>query len=371
MKKITILFLIFCLYITSCDKEEMKNVEIVEEVKTIDYFEFSDVEELEKQELKYRKIRDEIDFNLSNNFMSSTNTDTKEKDVEIFLISELKKFHTSRLTEIYNMREAINFTSIQSIVDEINSLKLISPEDAKTLYEKYSDNLEKSINGNIIKVAQHIANPNITNAEGVLLFDNVNINAHMNNDATKQEERKNNNYLKTSSIAENNDFSYSSKRADGTTTKKVSALGLEVEIMIEWGAGISVTNYVLWTRQTPYTYYRSYYKFASSESSNAEDYDWIEIPSNFTPNANSDCGFFATNFVASGREQFVDFPSGTGTSIRNDGDTKTGNVQLWESINPSGTCSTHMRPASQIFNTLPPVLTQINVERIYLHIDLP
>lgn len=53
------------------------------------------------------------------------------------LVFALKKYHSNILKNIYQLRKEINFVSIKSIADEINSLKLINPEKAINLQKKY------------------------------------------------------------------------------------------------------------------------------------------------------------------------------------------------------------------------------------------
>jgi hypothetical protein len=67
-------------------------------------------------------------------------TNLKKNEV----LEDLKFYHTERLKSIYELRKEINFTSIQSIAEEINSLKLLNPSESEALYNKYSQVLKKN-----------------------------------------------------------------------------------------------------------------------------------------------------------------------------------------------------------------------------------
>ncbi len=60
------------------------------------------------------------------------------------IINDLKFYHNERLRVIYELRNELKFTSIQSIADEINSLKLLNPDKSNALFDKFSLLLERT-----------------------------------------------------------------------------------------------------------------------------------------------------------------------------------------------------------------------------------
>lgn len=53
------------------------------------------------------------------------------------ILKSLKVYHQEELNNIYQLRKELNFTSIQSIADEINSLISVNPVKSKELTNKY------------------------------------------------------------------------------------------------------------------------------------------------------------------------------------------------------------------------------------------
>jgi hypothetical protein len=68
----------------------------------------------------------------------------KEKIEQNAMIKDLVIYHTEKLKSIYELRAELNFTSIQSIVEEINSLGLTNPGKATSLFEKNKKFLKKT-----------------------------------------------------------------------------------------------------------------------------------------------------------------------------------------------------------------------------------
>jgi hypothetical protein len=60
------------------------------------------------------------------------------------IMEDLKFYHNLKLNAIYEERAHFGFTSIQSIADEINSLKLLNPAKADDLYTQYNSLLNKN-----------------------------------------------------------------------------------------------------------------------------------------------------------------------------------------------------------------------------------
>lgn len=53
-------------------------------------------------------------------------------------------YHQKRLEAIHSLRQELHFTSIQSIADEVNSLKVLDPDAAERLYEQHKSFLQKT-----------------------------------------------------------------------------------------------------------------------------------------------------------------------------------------------------------------------------------
>ena len=87
---------------------------------------------------------------LTNDVSESISDNRSKKAVETGSINyndikdDLEFYHNEKLSHIYKLRRELGFTSLQSIADEINSLKLLNPEKSEELYHSYSNLLEKS-----------------------------------------------------------------------------------------------------------------------------------------------------------------------------------------------------------------------------------
>jgi len=356
--------LVLLLLIVSCNKNDTEL--ITEKETSLEVLEFFTVEELEEKEIEYRSLRNEVYSDLSKDFLneiddmqlayeksSAEAKKTYEKSVaEENFLAVLNDFHSNRLAKIYELRKTINFVSIQSIVDEINSLKLNSPEKSEALYKKYSKNI--TYNDGIAVVENYIANPNITNANGVLLFDGYDVNL-----LTKEEE-SNDNIISTKTPvfdSENANIVSGGTYVSGYAIAEISLFGQQLKTSVYWGAGRNSTNYVLWTRSTPYTYYISTFK---KYNSSTNSYETLEVPARFVPNSGSNCGFWYERFLAADFD-WVDFPSDYGTSVYNYGSTRTGKMYVAGSVDPSGVSS-----FSYSFGPIPVLSVSIDVERFFL-----
>jgi hypothetical protein len=84
--------------------------------------------------------RKKLNVPLATDFSNARNTTINEN----LLLEDLNFYHAERLNAIYAERAHFNFTSIQSIADEINSLKLLNPGKAEGLLIKYKSVLIKN-----------------------------------------------------------------------------------------------------------------------------------------------------------------------------------------------------------------------------------
>lgn len=101
--------------------------------------------------------------------MQRTLTD-KEKTA---MLDNVKFFHQEKLKAIYEERAYFGFTSIQSIADEINFLKLTDNDKSNQLYNKYSTFLKN--NGYETTTIFNNETSLVINTEGALLVKKENI----------------------------------------------------------------------------------------------------------------------------------------------------------------------------------------------------
>ncbi|AEW85932.1 hypothetical protein C3B47_14085 [Flavobacterium columnare] len=130
MKKIIYFLTITTLFLsTSCSNEDLTTNELLTESQVL---KFDSYKEMQNKIVEIKKISDAKESRILN-IINSKNLKS----------NNLEFYHTERLNSIYELRKELNFTSIQSIADEINSLKLLNPKKANLLYDKYSTLLKK------------------------------------------------------------------------------------------------------------------------------------------------------------------------------------------------------------------------------------
>lgn len=163
------LVLLSTLFITSCTNEDIQNDEInqISLEKT--------QEKINRQLIFVKEISNTYEEELNNDFFSNIDTkslydnNASEKSQEILisnndLFNSLTKYHNKKLLKIKKLRKVLGFTSIQSIVDEINSLTIINKELADRLFIENSGFLTKGKFGILPKIDSDLAL--ITNKEG-------------------------------------------------------------------------------------------------------------------------------------------------------------------------------------------------------------
>lgn len=121
---------------------------------------------------------DEINFlkeQLESNLLTQINIrNNSEKSIfngkinEPITFNNLKKdlefYHGKRLEMIYELRSKLGFTSLQSIVDEINSLVLFDPQKAEQIFNQNSGLLKKTKFSVVSKFGEDIST--VLNTEG-------------------------------------------------------------------------------------------------------------------------------------------------------------------------------------------------------------
>lgn len=220
----------------------------------------------------------------------------------------LSKYHNERLKLIYQTRKNIGFTSIQSVADEINSLKSISIHDAEILFNNHNKFLKDF---ETVVTTKNISYPFITNTKGELFLENYNINE------TELDESQ------FSSANKSLATSYKS----GLFTKDFE----HVSYNVKWEVGRTYSRNWLGIRTyKSYTKY-SFYTLIKSTGTTRPN------PAIFSPDSDSQAGFENFTHPFLGEFWFVDFPSGSGVSVTKTGKSSTATINLFGSIKSSGT----------------------------------
>ncbi len=191
MKKLILgVLLIGTFGFTSCSNDvlsnqrEESNTSIVEPLaipKTILNFESSEdiikkVDSIkmlkqEKERVIFEKIL--LRNNLTLKDLEEVGSSTKLDKEETLLIEDIKKdvifYHKEMLNSIHELRSEIEFTSIQSIADEINFLKLLNKKKSDSLFNKYRDFLTKD--KFLVYALSNSKLAEVSNLEGKLLLN--------------------------------------------------------------------------------------------------------------------------------------------------------------------------------------------------------
>lgn len=139
MKRIY-LFAIISLIITSCSKDESTSENAVAKTKVLD---FSSIEKMDQKIDEISAIKAEMESQTAQKYITQSSTSQSETSKNS-ISKNLKNYHSDRLKNIYDLREKTKFTSIQSIADEFNSLKVLDPNNANKLFLKHEKLLKKN-----------------------------------------------------------------------------------------------------------------------------------------------------------------------------------------------------------------------------------
>jgi hypothetical protein len=104
---------------------------------------------------------------------SKTQKLSNAKIDEKAVLEDLTFYHTQKLKAIEAERTHFGFISIQSIADEVNSLKLVDNSKSIELYNKFKSSLLKNQYETNIIYNKHVSN--IINTEGELYLSNKNV----------------------------------------------------------------------------------------------------------------------------------------------------------------------------------------------------
>lgn len=175
MKKILNLLAISFL-VTSCTKEDLTS-----ENKTIES-RFNSIEQVEVKISEIEAFRNNQDNSINQNLFqfdkftnenSHNNKKELSKSDEKSIIDHVSQYHQAKLNAIYEERNHFGFTSIQSIADEINFLKLLNREKSNQLFEQYKKFLTKDELITTTIFNNHYAV--LINTNGELLINKTNI----------------------------------------------------------------------------------------------------------------------------------------------------------------------------------------------------
>ncbi len=171
---------LFAVTLISCSKDDANTTDTASEKEVLNFNSEKAMQdkiaeitsfkkEQEAQIMTQLLERNHLKVPSENNMKSNINA---EIDKKAFL-EDVKFYHTERLKAIYAERAHFNFTSIQSIADEINSLKLLNPTKATNLSNKYDSLLTKGKYETASVFNKSVAS--LTNDKGELFLNGRNI----------------------------------------------------------------------------------------------------------------------------------------------------------------------------------------------------
>lgn len=171
----------------SSDDESKKSVSTInQEIKIMNFASVTSMENKIDEIITIKTEKERItlanfaSINKSSNFKKNIVKDENER-----IFNALKQYHTNVLNDIYELRKQINFVSIKSMAEEINSLKLINPTKATELRAKYGNFLKEYQNSTHTIFDERISN--VINLEGDVFLkgDKIIFNTKSNNIAEK------------------------------------------------------------------------------------------------------------------------------------------------------------------------------------------
>jgi hypothetical protein len=243
----------------------------------------------QKQQLTLNEFTSRNNYAIEVSHKKQTN---EEKTTAILL--DLKKYSIDKLNDIYDLRKELNFTSIQSIAEEINSLALVDPLKADELENKYKKFLSRNEYQVEAIFDKEIAN--VVNGNGEVLINGKKI------EITSKEIEINSTGKfiryeaeKSDVVAKSSDFNFT----------VIYQAGREVH---ENDLGVKFFKY--------YCNLAALYRIRKTPPYNGSPYLFIPCPTTYTVNS----GSFAA-FVQTGSDFFSDYafgynyPSGFGEIV--------------------------------------------------------
>lgn len=171
-----------CIAFVSCNNDDQStesNSLVKEEVKVLEFTSEEKMEEKIDEITAMKSGNEKIamdNFNKSEalkgfnvNIKKTNESDIKKQNEAI--LSSLKVYHGLILSSIYELRRQLNFTSIQSIADEINSLSVIDFDKSKSLKETYQNLLKKDPITGLVTTIFDGRTSNVLNVNGKVLIN--------------------------------------------------------------------------------------------------------------------------------------------------------------------------------------------------------
>jgi len=281
------LFAIIFIAFTSCSKDDVPNENIQSKNENIEILSFSSFGKMDDKIDEISMMKMEMEKHTAQKYTSKHYPLNKSNDENVIL-SDLKKYHADRLNDIYEIRKDLNFVSIQSIADEINSLKILDSNKYGELLKKYEPFLKQTKYG-VVTVFEN-GTSDIINTEGEVLINGKSVDFKI--PVSKSETGK---YVGDESIKEGQ-----------------AALSRDWKFMIIYRAG---------REKHKDDFGRTFFKYFTEFTANYmhPTYGPILCPTTFSV-TNSIAGFSQSG---SGSNPFAEFafsmqyPSGYGSSIRN------------------------------------------------------
>ena len=247
--------LVFLLFLVlSCNQNDDFDKEPLNPEK-LEILEFASSEEMNIKINEINVLKDKMETELINRiflknkvekstsgFISKSSNNLKDltyADIE----DDLEFYHKGKLGNIYEIREKLGFVSLQSIVEEINSLKLFALEKAEEIYEQHSQYLRKTEFQTYSTFGDDISN--ILNREGKVVVDSELIDLNVSSIDNKLNENE----------KVNGDYTYD----DGFLVVELGG-----PFMVKWEAGkLRDTKNWFWR----YAYYTKILGFAKTAKS--------------------------------------------------------------------------------------------------------
>ncbi|QOG03661.1 hypothetical protein [Flavobacterium sp. MDT1-60] len=155
MKK-SILLATFCVALFSCSSDDT-STKTDSSLKKDEIFNFQSYEGMDKKIDEISEIKTQLEKSIAEKHISKVDNSSKNNSEDAILES-VKNYHKEKLNNIYALRKQTNFTSIQSIADEINFLTLIDSIKSDALFEEYKKYLirDKYEVKTILKIEQQM-----------------------------------------------------------------------------------------------------------------------------------------------------------------------------------------------------------------------
>jgi hypothetical protein len=293
---------LFAAMLFSCTKENEAEVKPVAESQVLNFDsektmqnKIAEIEAFKKEQeaqiIQKLLQRNNLKAPTEDDFLNAQKTSKSNLVDQKAVLEDLKFYHTEKLKAIAAERTHFGFTSIQSVADEINSLKLINPNASKLLY-KYSTLLTSS----------GILTKSIFNDSKSLIL-NTKDEVQINKAKTKQN-------IQSRFILDN------------PNSIKEGVLATNGYYTITWHVGVSEHKDDL-----IHTYFGNFTQFGSFVNNSL-------YPSWFFPTTNSAQKFIKPGTLNPILDRIVHFPTSAGNIVRND-DANSISRDYWSSYYPA------------------------------------